>query len=318
MRALVHIENRLDGDLSLAALSRIGHLSAWHFQRVFAGIVGATPAAFVRRLRLERAARALRSGRRSIASIARQCGFTDVAPFYRAFRARFGETPAEFRRRRSAAPKPAPMPVHVRSWVNDPLDDGQLRYVPVAAGSERGANRPAWRVVELPPLRMAFVRGCAPREAEVFRALADFASRRHDAEDLLFLRLVHDDDAVAGRELSRTDIGVVLGPRRRPLGRIGARQTHAGHYVVATVEGNRAAIAKTRQWLERTVIPQCGSARRDAPVIEIVLDDPRDLTIHESKALTDVLVPIEESKLKSNWYWRRRRPAAGERPGANP
>src|SRR5262245_1792195 len=150
MRALVHIESRLSADLSLATLARIGHASAWHFQRLFSNLIGATPAAFVRRLRLERAARALVAGTRPIAAIARDCGFKDIAPFYRAFRARFGETPAHFRRKRSKRPAGGPMPASVQAWVNDPLDDGQLRYVPVAASSRQARKRPAWRLVELP------------------------------------------------------------------------------------------------------------------------------------------------------------------------
>src|SRR5262245_34012082 len=97
LRALVHAEGHLDSDLSLRKLARVGHVSEFHFQRVFRQVVGASPAAYVRRIRLERAARDLALGDRPIAAIARACGYSELAPFYRAFRERFGEAPARFR-----------------------------------------------------------------------------------------------------------------------------------------------------------------------------------------------------------------------------
>jgi AraC family transcriptional regulator len=313
LRTLVSIESRLDADLSLEALARVANFSQFHFQRVFRQVAGLSPAAFVRRLRLDRAARDLAYGRKPVAAIARRAGFADVAPFYRAFRARFGETPAAFRAARRSAPR-LPMPSCVRAWVNAPLEDGQLRYVPVAARSPSAGSRPAWRIVELPPLRLAFVRMPADaRDGEVFRTLGSFAALRAPSEDLCFMRLLHDDDDLTAASDLRLDRCVVCGPRRRPQGAVGARFAGGGDYVVATAEGDRAATRRTRQWLERSVLPQLGCSRRDGPAIEIVLDDPRDATIPEDARLSDVLVPIAESRSRGHWYWRRRRPPQQKR-----
>jgi AraC family transcriptional regulator len=314
LRAIVHIEDHLDADLSLLAVAKVAHYSPFHLQRIFAEAVGRSPAAVVRGLRLERAARDLASGSKPIAAIARACGYAELAPFYRAFRARLGATPAAWRRRAAAAERiRPPMPTSVRAWLNDPYPDGQLRYVPVAASSPRGRKRPAASIVELAPLRVAFIRRRAVPEAErdVHRALVAFATRRVPQEDLVMLRLRHDEDG--GVPEPRLDHAVVIGPRRPGQGRIGARLVGGGSYLLATAEGGRQEVRRVRDWLRTTVAERFGCRVREGPVIEVVLDDPGD-AVPPGRRLTDVLVPIERTGPPVRWYWRRRRPLQVRNP----
>lgn len=316
LRALVHAEGHLGADLTLGTLARVGHVSEFHFQRVFRRVVGASPSAWVRKLRLDWAANQLLVGSRRIAAIAEACGYRELASFYRAFRARFGLTPAAFRDR-GARRRPAegPAPGCLRVWVNEPLDDGQLRYVPVAATSRRGRGRPQWRVVDLPVLRIAFVRGPASirTEPDEFRVLADFATRRQPAEDLVFLRVIHDDDRVTRAREIRVDRGVVFGPRRRGQAAIGARAIGGVRYVAATAEGGGDAPRRVHAWIESSVLPRLGGSRADGPIIEVLLDDPRTPPADPRERLIDVLVPVDGVKPSGNWYWRRRRPPPAQK-----
>src|SRR5262245_45898648 len=119
MRAVVHAEGHLAADLTLGILARVGHVSEFHFKRVFRQVLGVSPAGCVRKIRLDHAAHQLLLGARPIPAIAEECGYRELASFYRAFRARFGETPAAFRARRPARRGPAPdTPECVRVWVN--------------------------------------------------------------------------------------------------------------------------------------------------------------------------------------------------------
>src|SRR5262245_26511342 len=52
-RAIDHVVRHLDEPIRLDDLSRVARLSPFHFHRVFQALVGATPAEFVKRLRLE-------------------------------------------------------------------------------------------------------------------------------------------------------------------------------------------------------------------------------------------------------------------------
>jgi|SRR5882672_5540513 len=89
----------LDADLSVERLAQIAGLSIRHFSRRFSAAVGATPAAFVQRLRVEEARRCIEDGSNRLKSVARRCGFADEQSLRRAFRRALGVTPAEYRTR---------------------------------------------------------------------------------------------------------------------------------------------------------------------------------------------------------------------------
>lgn len=95
--AAFHAHAHLDEPLSLDALAAVAGLSPHHFHRRFRTAFGETPTAYVRRLRLERAAWRLLLHSDSILSIALDCGFNDHETFSRAFRRRYGLSPRAYR-----------------------------------------------------------------------------------------------------------------------------------------------------------------------------------------------------------------------------
>jgi AraC-like DNA-binding protein len=101
--ALEHVERNLGGDLSLHALARRFEMSPWHFHRGFRRETGEAPASYVRRLRLELAAVLLKHSDGRVTEIAFRIGYETHEAFTRAFRARLGIAPIEFRRRWPAA-----------------------------------------------------------------------------------------------------------------------------------------------------------------------------------------------------------------------
>lgn len=86
-------------DLSVERLAQKAGMSERNFRRVFSESFSMSPAKFVARLRLERACTLLSTGRSSVESIARSCGFTHPDVFRRAFSARYGASPREYRER---------------------------------------------------------------------------------------------------------------------------------------------------------------------------------------------------------------------------
>jgi len=89
----------LHDDLSVPALARRASMSVRNFARVFRRETGATPAAFVERLRLEAARRDLELTSRSAKQIAASSGFGTVETMHRAFRRSLGTTPLAYRAR---------------------------------------------------------------------------------------------------------------------------------------------------------------------------------------------------------------------------
>ena len=93
------IENCPDQEHNLVALAREAKLSRYHFLRIFQQLTGVTPHQYILRARLRRAATRLMSERTQVLEIAMACGFGDVSNFNHAFRAEFGTSPREYRKR---------------------------------------------------------------------------------------------------------------------------------------------------------------------------------------------------------------------------
>ena len=93
------IADHLDGDLSVAALAGRMHLSERQLSRVFGAELGATPADYVERLRVERARSMLETDGASLESVASRCGFGGAEVMRRAFHRRLGASPSDYRSR---------------------------------------------------------------------------------------------------------------------------------------------------------------------------------------------------------------------------
>ena len=91
------------GKDDLDALAREAALSAFHFQRVFRGLVREMPLELHRRPRVERAAERVCRTRAGVAAIAFDAGYDTHEAFTRAFGQRYGTSPSAFRERAADA-----------------------------------------------------------------------------------------------------------------------------------------------------------------------------------------------------------------------
>jgi AraC-like DNA-binding protein len=90
-------------NLSLEAFAKLCHRSLSTFKRDFSRQYGVAPGRWLLERRLECSARLLAATTMSITEIVFECGFEQPAHFSRAFKARFGQTPSEYRDGRVAA-----------------------------------------------------------------------------------------------------------------------------------------------------------------------------------------------------------------------
>lgn len=94
-----YIAAHIDQDLPLTTLADVAGFSQFHFHRIFKCMVGETVNQFVWRLRVERAARLLRSEPgMTVSDAAIAVGFGSLAGFSRAFKTRFGVSPTHWDR----------------------------------------------------------------------------------------------------------------------------------------------------------------------------------------------------------------------------
>ena len=103
------IHTHLNEDLSVDALAGRACLCPRHFSRRFKAEVGASPADFIERLRLDEARRRLSNGDNSIENVGLSVGFKSADAFRRAFERRLGVTPSDYKRCFSSASRVLPI-----------------------------------------------------------------------------------------------------------------------------------------------------------------------------------------------------------------
>jgi AraC family transcriptional regulator len=97
-KVLEYIEQNLTESLTLETLAAVSTYSPYHFQRTFKGIVGETPAGYVKRLGLENAAHSLiYEPSKAVTEIALMCGFSSVSYFTYSFNEYFKTSPKKWR-----------------------------------------------------------------------------------------------------------------------------------------------------------------------------------------------------------------------------
>ncbi len=97
-RVIQYIEANLTEKISLAEVAEVSHFSAFHFHRIFTGILGETVNDYIARRKLECAVNLLIfKTELSITQVAFDSGFSSSANFSKAVKLHFGYSPSEIR-----------------------------------------------------------------------------------------------------------------------------------------------------------------------------------------------------------------------------
>lgn len=97
MLAINYINENISAKITLEDMSRAACFSPFHFHRIFCTITGETPADFLNRVRLEKAATTLvMNSSSTITEVAVKTGFSSSTVFSRAFKKHFGISASEW------------------------------------------------------------------------------------------------------------------------------------------------------------------------------------------------------------------------------
>jgi len=122
-----------DGRQAVNVMARKACFSRRQFHRLTLDVIGETPAAHQRRVRLDRAAWLLLTTNATILDIALETGWESHEVFTRAFRAQFGTTPSAFRKDRGRS-----LPQSLRAGFAIAVNAAGLRHGYGLAGRTRG------------------------------------------------------------------------------------------------------------------------------------------------------------------------------------
>lgn len=97
-RVLDYLHNHPSDSITLDQLAAIAAVSRFHFARMFKRSMGASPMAYLERIRLSRATELIQARTLTLSEIAAGIGFADQAHFTRRFRRMMGCSPAAYAR----------------------------------------------------------------------------------------------------------------------------------------------------------------------------------------------------------------------------
>lgn len=274
-RVVFHIETRLGEPMTLAELARFAHFSPFHFHRIFAAFTGESLAAFIRRLRLERAAQQLLHHGVPVTDIALGAGYETPSAFTRAFASLFGVSPTDYRRRREPAP---------------------LRGAsPRAAKTEQEVPDMTPEIRTIDPIPVLFVRRTGPYHqaaAEAFAALCGFAGPRGLlGPKARIIGISHDDPHVTEESKFRYDACLTFDREVKEDGEIGRKTIAGGRYAVFLHEGAYEGLQAAYDGIFGSWLPASGECLRDEPSFEVYLNSPDQ--VKPEKLRTEIWLPLK-------------------------
>jgi transcriptional regulator GlxA family with amidase domain len=122
---VTHVIAALDAVLDTRTLATRVGVSERQLNRLFVGHLGMPPGRFVRRTRLDAAARLLSSTDHPISTVARRCGFASVEALRQAFVRHHGLSPSRYRAASTDTVLPAAQP-RLRTASAEPVDRPEL------------------------------------------------------------------------------------------------------------------------------------------------------------------------------------------------
>ena len=267
--AIDHIVGHLAEPLRLRDLSRVALLSPFHFHRVFQALVGATPADFVRRLRLEKALTLMSLPRApSLTTIALGCGFTSSSDFSRCFKRRFGVSPRSF---------------DLTAWRQAHADElealvGQAATLPHIDRLPPRNNPDSFRVKirDLPSRTVAYIRVDRPYQGDgVIKAVRRLMSwaERNGLADGQWLGYQWDNPEVTSLEDCRYYVAVEA-ERFTPRGEVGRYKFPPMTVAQIAIRGGIDLELRALQWLYGSWLPRSGYVPDGQPGFEAWIGRP--------------------------------------------
>lgn len=284
---VAQIERDAPTALSVREVAETAGYSEHHFNRLFSDFTGESTGAFVRRLKLEKAAHLLLADEStSVMRIATRCGFNSHESLTRAFKRYYGISPSDYRR--LGPPVEPPCPIERRHYRND--------------------TRLAWHCwPEAHPLRWSMFARKRTMPLAAVPASADY-NRLADHVGLLRTRahphiaVLETSVAIAVEHGVPTELGTaehwigfpVIDPDRVPtVHPLRAMQVPAGEYAMGVVSGPIDTIddgyAMLYHWIEDNGYRRDNQAGSPHEII-IEIDD------HHSPPITKMVINLPVTK----------------------
>ena len=284
-RVFDYIRSNITGDLCLETLAQVANFSPFHFHRLFTAMVGETANAYIRRIRMQRAAGQLMyNPKKTITRIGIDCGFSSPSSFARDFRQTFGMSASQFRAGGQDSV----------AKVREALAQEGAEFYPDVTLKERTPMAISIEVREMPEFHVAYIRHKGPYNliGEAFGRLMRWAGARGLLRfpETSMLAVYYDGPDMTPVNQLSCDACVTV-PVGTPVdGEIGTMTIPGGTFVVAHVEIDVTQYSEAWDRLIGDWLPRSGYQPDDRLCYELYLNDPESHP--EKKHIVEICEPI--------------------------
>ncbi len=293
-----YIEKNLSAPLDLNTVAEQAHFSPFHFHRIFTFFIGETPAGFIQRIRLEKAAQLLRVyPEMSANDIACSCGFSSLSLFSRLFRKHFGITASQFRK--------TDLVVYAKEgfyFSKNGKVVGKNKQLPsdfdIQLCSVEFKNllimNVKIEVQKMPEFKVAYCRhtGAFNQIGGAYQKLMKWAGPRGllSSCDAKLMTVIHDDPSITSIDKVRSSACIILKEDVKVEGEIGKMTVAAGMYAVGHFEIGMDEFEKA--WNSMCLwFTESGYQQGDGCTYELYHNNHNEHP--EQKFIVDICIPVK-------------------------
>jgi AraC family transcriptional regulator len=268
-KAVDYINGHLTESINLSDLGQVAILSDFHFHRIFKSVMGESPGDYIQRLRLEKTAFKLQTTQLSISEISETTGYQSPHALSKAFKKRFGVSPALFRKKPIDLIVPTEnieaMKLHPKIRT---IKDKEVVYT---------------RVINPYHSKDAFTK--AWRRLMRFMGIDGMPGGKHE-----YFSTSYDTPTITEPDLCRVYVCATNADKLKPSGPFGVQTIKGGLFAIFTSKGSYRKLERLYCNIYRFWIPNSNYELRDVGFFEKYLNSPDFVT--EDELLTEVYIPV--------------------------
>lgn len=272
-----YINHHLGEEIDLKTLAGISNFSAFHFHRIFKAMQEETLAAYISRIRMEKAALLLRYSELAVENIAYQVGFGSPSSLSRAFKLFYGISPIIYKTNQN---------IYLTKSKEMKTTNQELQsYLQLSAQIINRENQPVIYIHLTGSPDQVDYPGAYAR---LWNFLAEENLLPAEAEHI---GIYHDDPNVTPADKLRSDVCLTIHKEVKPRGDIGVKNLAGGRYAVFHYQGPYHHLGTIHDMIFREWLPNSGYELRDEPFFEKFVSDPTNTP--PDKQLVEIYFPIQ-------------------------
>ncbi len=286
-----HIEQSIDKEMSLDELSELACFSPFHFQRIFKEVLGETPKQFIKRLRLEEAARIIAfQPEINILEVALTVGFQSLEAFSRAFKDYYLISPDKYRKSSEIERiNITQVPYSQNTLIDEPkIEISWPEHNPEFDNLHiEIVKRPIQKCVYLQTTMQSplLIKDC-------FKRIKQWSQARDLVDnETVFLGLIKDYPIFTSIDKCRFLTCVTLNSQATTSGLVSFLEIPSTKYVTFKVEGSISEIIKASSFFVHSWMPGSGFKLKLEPILLIPVKDPAVTNFNENSY--QIYIPVE-------------------------